>query len=707
PDSALQGSESLGRDFSLLGDTWQLCNIHLLRGNCFYWQADFDRAEFEYREMLRVAEQTGAPELRAKALAALSVAYANQSRPDDERSCLTALRTIAERCGYDSYKASAALSSGWLHLRLNHLEESLKDYTAALSYAYRNRDEVGLEKVLADLFPLMKRLGRPEDGRSLYSEAVARMAALKNVAGPAERIRIDSCQLNLLYKQGEIALQVGDLDQAESSLKMVLEGPLGQMSELECRTRLGLVQVCLGKKRFNDAQLLLDESLALAVSGKYEELEWQTRFFQGKLQKALGDTAAALASFNRSIDTLESMRRKIASEDIRQQFLTRRFDPYKEIVSLLCHDLHDGQKGLEFVSRAKSTTLREYLEGPTGNQTRQTEDIAQTLRALSIDYFFTADGLLAFVSGSKGNEVVELRSSGPELEQEVKKYLDSIRTGDEASFSTLSRRLYGELLEPVLRIAGNEKHESLLIFPDGPLHLLPFGGLEDARGRFLVERYALSYAPSQSVLRHCLSLGRGSAASGSRTVLLLDGTGNLPGAGNELARLSKLYGNGPRLLTAREPDVAGRLAADAEILHFAGHATVVNGKPALMLAPAPHQVVLDSRDISSWRLRKNRLVMLAGCETGIGPQAEGEIPWGLVPAFLNAGAPALIVSLLPLDDTATANLTSRFYGLLAGDSISKASALQQAQLSLLASARASGHLKPATWLPYVLIGDPR
>ena len=65
-----------------------------------------------------------------------------------------------------------------------------------------------------------------------------------------------------------------------------------------------------------------------------------------------------------------------------------------------------------------------------------------------------------------------------------------------------------------------------------------------------------------------------------------------------------------------------------------------------------------------WRLRKNRLVTLAGCETGIGPQAEGETPWGLIPAFLNAGAPALIVSMLPVDDASTVQLTSRFYELL-------------------------------------------
>jgi CHAT domain-containing protein len=333
-------------------------------------------------------------------------------------------------------------------------------------------------------------------------------------------------------------------------------------------------------------------------------------------------------------------------------------------------------------------------------------DCAETLHALAIEYFFTTDGLLAFVSDSGRQGVVELNSSRSALEAEVKAFLAGITEQEEAAFGGLSRKLYATLVEPVLRFAGKDSRERLLIFPDGPLHLLPFGGLQDSQGRFLLEKCALSYAPSRSVLQRCLSLERGSAASHTRTMLLLDGTATLPGASQELARLSELYKNNCRLLTARDLDAAGRLAAEAEIFHFAGHAATEKGKPVLLLSSGAQPVYLDSRNIGLWRLRRNRLVTLAGCATGIGPQAEGETPWGLIPAFLNAGAPALIVSMLPVDDSSTVQLTSRFYELLCGD-ISKASALQKAQLSLLAQARASGRLHPASWLPYVLIGDPR
>jgi CHAT domain-containing protein/thioredoxin-like negative regulator of GroEL len=704
---ALRESESLEPEFSRLQDYWQSFNIHFLRGNCYYYQAAFQRAEAEYREMLHFAELTGAPGFRAKAVAALASVYSEQVRPDDVMRCIAELTRIATLYHLDSWAASAAQREGALHRRMNRLEESVKDYSAALSFAYRNRDEDCLASVLESLFPIMIRLGRLEDGKSLYSEAVERMGDYVKLAGNTQKVHVNMRRLNLLCRQGEIALQMGDLDQAESCLKMGLLGPLGDMHELECRMRIGLAQVCLEKKRFTDAKILLDEGLSMAASGRYDELEWQADLLQGKMDKESGNAAAALIAFQRSVDDLERMRRRIKSEDLKQQFLTFRFDPYEEIVSLLYHDFADFQEALKFAGRAKSMTLSEYLDGSMPAQVRQTEEDAQTLRALSVDYFFTADELLAFVSGSNGSKVVELRLSPSEIDRDVKKYLESIRTGDEATFAALSRKLYDGIVEPILKTDANEQYGNLLIFPDGPLHLLPFGGLKDLQGRFLLEKHTLSYAPSRSVLHHCLSLGRGGAGSRSRTVLLVDGTANLPGAGDEVACLSKIYGGNSHFLTAGDLASAGHLAADAEIFHFAGHATMINGKPALVLEAGLRQACLDSKAISSWRLRKNRLVTLAGCETGIGPQAEGETPWGLIPAFLNAGAPALIVSLLPVDDASTARLTSRFYELLANGSISKAAALQQAQLSLLSSARASGRLNPALWVPYVLVGDPR
>ena len=128
-------------------------------------------------------KQTGAPDLCATALAALFSAYAQQMRPDDEEICISELRMVAERYNLDSRKAFAAEASGSLHLRLNQLNESVRDYTAALGFAYRARDEGLLERLLETLFLIMSRLGRSEDAQSLCAEAVEMMAAFEKDAG--------------------------------------------------------------------------------------------------------------------------------------------------------------------------------------------------------------------------------------------------------------------------------------------------------------------------------------------------------------------------------------------------------------------------------------------------------------------------------------------------------------------------------------------
>jgi CHAT domain-containing protein len=494
---------------------------------------------------------------------------------------------------------------------------------------------------------------------------------------------------------------------AESSFRSGLNGPIGDKHELKCNLSLGLAEALLREERFTDAGVQIERGLTLAISGKYQDLEWRARVLQGLLRERTGDTGGALSSFKESILVFERMPAGIRTGTLLQQYPALRFNPYQEIVSLLSRSLHDEKRASDYADREKSM-LDEYQDIATQEKAGGTAaETGNSPGVLSIDYFFTGDNLLAFVTGRDRLRTVALHASRNEIEQRVNQYLRSIEASDEPGFDSLSRRLYSELVGPILQAVPDKQLAQLVIFPDGPLNRLPFAGLKDDRGRYLLENYVLSFAPSRSVFSRCLFLDRGTAASSSRTALLLDGTANLPGAGDELARLSTLYGKGARIVTARNLAAASGLAADAGIIHFAGHAALQNGAPVLMLDAGLHPVFLDSNEIRSWRLRRNRLVTLAGCETGVGPRTEGFTPWGLVPAFLHAGAPALIVSLLPVDDVATGKVTSRLYELLSAGGISKASALQQAQLSRLAAARASGRFNPGSWLPYVLVGDPR
>ena len=63
------------------------------------------------------------------------------------------------------------------------------------------------------------------------------------------------------------------------------------------------------------------------------------------------------------------------------------------------------------------------------------------------------------------------------------------RIGD----NEFARMLFGVLVEPVV---GEQSPTRLIIVPDGKLNPLPFGALQDAEGRFVLESHVVTYAPS-------------------------------------------------------------------------------------------------------------------------------------------------------------------------------------------------------------------
>ena len=99
------------------------------------------------------------------------------------------------------------------------------------------------------------------------------------------------------------------------------------------------------------------------------------------------------------------------------------------------------------------------------------------------------------------------------------------------------------------------------------------------------------------------------------------------------------------------------------------------------------------------------LVVLSGCRTGLGKEIRGEGLIGLTRAFMHAGAARVMVSLWDVNDEATAELMTRFYGRLLGrEKLSPAAALRAAQVSMARDKRWSS---PYFWAGFTLQGEPR
>jgi tetratricopeptide (TPR) repeat protein len=152
------------------------------------------------------------------------------------------------------------------------------------------------------------------------------------------------------------------------------------------------------------------------------------------------------------------------------------------------------------------------------------------------------------------------------------------------------------------------------------------------------------------------------------------------------------------LKTALSDDLAAY-----RIWHFATHGLLDNESPELSgivfslvdKQGNPQPGYLKIQDIYDLSISPD-LVVLSACNSGLGPQVDGEGTIGLSYAFLHAGARQVISTLWNVDDDASAELMAGFYRRLLQEHLSAPAALRGAQGEM------SRRRGPFYWAGYVL-----
>jgi CHAT domain-containing protein len=243
--------------------------------------------------------------------------------------------------------------------------------------------------------------------------------------------------------------------------------------------------------------------------------------------------------------------------------------------------------------------------------------------------------------------------------------------------------------------------EALIIVPHGPLHAIPFQALR-VDGQYLIERQAVSYAPSAAILKYCWDKTPHPDAAASPGSALLVGVPDevTVHITAEIEALAELL-EAPQILVGKQAthEALRRSVPHCEIIHLAAHGLFRPDAPLLSsIHLADHWLTVQ--DVYDLELNAT-LVALSACETGLGKDAGGDDLIGLVRGFIHAGARALLVSQWTVDDQAMTELVVGFYRQwLSG--ASKAEALRKAQITLL-----NRYEHPYYWAPLVLNGDER
>lgn len=369
------------------------------------------------------------------------------------------------------------------------------------------------------------------------------------------------------------------------------------------------------------------------------------------------------------------------------------------------------------------------------NNRLQVEQIRQKVapqNGLWVEYFLDEDSSYLYSIGISREKAQFERV--PFQGQEISDFLKALSNVDIAEnqaedpevlggFIRQSRTLYEKMLAPV--IGGiPEAYRHITIVPDGATAILPYDLLlyrepETAHFRdlpYLVLSSSVRLAFSAELdLQLDREVKNTPKFEGRFLGIAPDYTGtNLPpvSAGVETVRTIDSLLGGETLLAGQATASAFlAMAPRYQTVFFQGHAIANDNLPSRsrLVFSNPDRTGTDpDYSVFAYQLYNTpfhtQLMILAGCETGLGKISLGEGNLSLSRAFSTAGCPSTVMSLWKIQDRATGNLMSLFLENI-HSGLDKDEALRLAKVSYLENRSHNAH--PYYWGSFVLMGDSR
>jgi CHAT domain-containing protein len=300
----------------------------------------------------------------------------------------------------------------------------------------------------------------------------------------------------------------------------------------------------------------------------------------------------------------------------------------------------------------------------------------------------------------------------------------------EEKLPIVAKELSQLILSPVEKESLKKR---IVIVADGSLQYIPFAALK-LGNKYLVENSEIINLPSATFLNELRKKEQVKEESKKLLAVLADpvfdkNDSRFSVSQNSASSESVL----PRLLFSRQEanaiasivpknelflaldfkanktNATSQTLSNYRIIHFATHGVLDSEHPELsglifsMLDQkgGPQNGFLRLHEIYNLRLPAD-LIVLSGCQTGLGKEVRGEGLIGLTRGFMYAGALRVAASLWQIDDSATAELMKYFYTALITEKRTPAEALRQAQLQMLTQKRWQN---PYFWAGFTIQGD--
>ncbi len=521
------------------------------------------------------------------------------------------------------------------------------------------------------------------------------------------------------------AAESGDFDAAlgyaDESLRLALgrdDGP--EKTQTAAESHLLLADV---RSRMEDCGAALAEyqqalelyrRLPEYTAGLYQIHKGRLLCFQrlGRREDFAGELPAVLG-------LAEEYRAKIREDSSRQAFFANEQDVF-DAAAAEAVKAGDHLAAFNLIEQSRSRSLLNFVgsERPLAEVETDFAAVARPLTLAEIrarlpeqvqvvQYAVLPDRLLTWVVSRTRFDLTEKPVTAAELGRRVEEYQSAVvKKESDERVGKAAQGLYELLIPPDL-----DGGKQLCLIPDKSLHQLAFASLVSPAGKYLLEDFALFYAPSASVLVIASEHARQRARAADERLLSVGNPDfdreenpdlpDLRAAGVEAEAVAARYRQPLELLGGEATkDAFLRHLFNADVVHFAGHFLTNPQSPGdskLLFASGE----LRSSELGRYKLPRARLVVLSACETALERYDRSEGAIGAARTFLALGAPVVVASQWKVDSEPTKDLMIAFHRNRKDVGLASAESLRRAQLELLGRGETKA---PFYWAAFSLFG---
>jgi CHAT domain-containing protein/tetratricopeptide (TPR) repeat protein len=781
----LEAAIGIWRD---LGYRWGEAEVRMLLGNLERRVSEYGPALRDYQAALDSFEEQGHRYAVCAALGGLALVYGDLGETgkalETHRAAADAWERMGQLTGYarvlvewgdrqlaagliddalsryeralpilreleDGWAVGRALGGmGAVYARKGRLDEATRMFEEALSLRRAVRDRIGEAWVLADLGEVLVHSGKRAEGIARLEEAIPLHRSIGDRAGEAKALAL----LARALAADPAAVRPRAILHAKQSVNrfQALRGDLAGVGDGVKRSYAESVSFAYRLL----AELLVDDGRVLEAQAVLELLK------RDEVNRLLrrGESAGGAVHLEPTERVAEERYGRLATalEDTERKLepLRRLKEPSPAVVTEI--------KSLEAVVAAERASVAGWFaglaEGLAGVEARRSKDadalesVQADLRRLDAVLVYAIFGsehvrLLVFTPTGREERRVDLTSA--EVSRRVFALREALQSPGKDPRDA-SAKVWDVLVAPIAGDLAAASPKLILWSLDGPLRYVPTAALWDAsRGQWLVEQYRSAAIATASLRTLTKERARTWRALGLGVTEQHGDLSRLAAVDGELRSVVRDDASpqgalpGKRLLDAQftRDAMLRELKGSWPIVHIASHYifSVPEGAADtgsyLLLGDGSRFTLRELDQLKTPVFADVDLLTLSACETAVAAESRelsGAEVDGLAIVAQRRGAASVLATLWPVNDPATAAFMVDLYIRLRGGKLSKAEALQQAQLAMIRgqpdspspkgirsdpsrglSARATTS-KPAArgsrshpyyWAPFVLLGN--